>query len=214
VAELVVEMVVVVELGLAMLFTPKPLTGFEEDRLAGPVMVRVAGLVVMEVVLSGAVVCIKGWVAMCTKVGGLMRPIPALKGRVVVLVLEGMVWLEETGNVPTCVDLLPWLLVGVTKRLFIMKPAEAGPGPVGEEWVVSVLPSGFGFTRSGQRRLCSLADTTISRRREDVVSIGETGEKGCACPWEGAEDVGRPCVADAAACSGGGWEISIGVTAE
>jgi hypothetical protein len=60
VEELVVEMVVVVELGLAMLFTPKPLPGFEEDRLAGPVMVRVARLVVMEVVLSGAVVCIKG----------------------------------------------------------------------------------------------------------------------------------------------------------
>jgi hypothetical protein len=44
---------------------------------------------------------------MCTKVGGLMRPIRALMGRVMVLVLEGMVWLEEAGNVPTCVGLVP-----------------------------------------------------------------------------------------------------------
>jgi hypothetical protein len=184
VAELVVEMVVVVERLLAMLFAPKPLTGFEEDRLAGPVMVRVAGLVIMEVVLSGAVVCIKGCVGMCTKVGGLMRPIRVLMGRVVVLVLKGMVWLEEAGNMPPCVELFSWLLVGVTKRLFIMRPPEARPGPVGEEFLVGVLPSGFGFMGSGQRRLCSLTDSATSPCSKGDISMGVTGFEVGACPWE------------------------------
>jgi hypothetical protein len=88
----VLVVVVVVEVVLATLFTPKPLIGFEEDRLAGPVVVSVAGLVVMGGPVTKAVVCIKQWAGMCRKLRGIMRPLWGLTGGMVVLVLEGMVW--------------------------------------------------------------------------------------------------------------------------
>jgi hypothetical protein len=39
----------------------------------------------------------------------------------------------------------PWLLVEVTQRLFVMEIAEVRPGPVGEEWLVGMMPRAFGF---------------------------------------------------------------------
>jgi hypothetical protein len=89
---LVVVVLVVVEVVLATLFTPKPLIGFEEDRLAGPVVVSVAELVIMGGPVTKAVVCIKQWAGMCRKLRGITRPLWGLMGGMVVLVLEGMVW--------------------------------------------------------------------------------------------------------------------------
>jgi hypothetical protein len=89
---LVVVVLVVVEVVLATLFTPKPLIGFEEDRLAGPVVVSVAGLVILGGPVTKAVVCIKQWAGMCRKLRGIMRPLWGLMGGMVVLVLGGMVW--------------------------------------------------------------------------------------------------------------------------
>jgi hypothetical protein len=89
---LVVVVLVVVEVVLATLFTPKPLIGFEEDRLAGPVVVSVAELVIMGGPVTKAVVCIKQWAGMCRKLRGIMRPLWGLMGGMVVLVLGVMVW--------------------------------------------------------------------------------------------------------------------------
>jgi hypothetical protein len=56
------------------------------------VVVSVAGLVIMGVLVTKAVVCIKPWAGMCRKVGGLMSPLWGLMGRVLVLVMERILW--------------------------------------------------------------------------------------------------------------------------
>jgi hypothetical protein len=56
------------------------------------VVVSVAGLVIMGVPVTKAVFCIKRWVGMYRKLGGLMSPLWGLMGRVLVLVMEGILW--------------------------------------------------------------------------------------------------------------------------
>jgi hypothetical protein len=56
------------------------------------VVVNVAGLAIMGVPVTKAVVCIKRWAGMYRKLGGLMSPLWGLMGRVLVLVMEGILW--------------------------------------------------------------------------------------------------------------------------